>query len=146
MKSPPCTGRMPTNSLAGWKPAFPGKKRLCNPPDLSNRSITSSPITMATGNGAERSVRISPRFGPVASLRCTPGCHSHTLVSGLDKNKQKIAGISRISTQTDCTIPEWRRRVRKFHPVPASRADSLQTTTPGRMGTGLRLVGSLRPT
>ncbi|MCL2305845.1 MAG: hypothetical protein FWC43_10930 [Planctomycetaceae bacterium] len=23
---------MPTNSLAGWKPAFPGKKRLCNPP------------------------------------------------------------------------------------------------------------------
>jgi len=33
----PCTGRKPTNSLAGWKPAFPGnafpgKMRLCNPP------------------------------------------------------------------------------------------------------------------
>ena len=34
---------------------------------------------MAAGNGAERSNRITPRFGPVASLRCAPGCHSsHT--------------------------------------------------------------------
>ncbi len=34
---------------------------------------------MATGNGAQRSDRISPRFGPVASLRCAPGCHSYKL-------------------------------------------------------------------
>ena len=34
---------------------------------------------MAAGNGAKRSDRITPRFGPVASLRCAPGCHSsHT--------------------------------------------------------------------
>ncbi len=35
---------------------------------------------MAAGNGAQRSDRISPRFGPVASLRCAPGCHSQNAV------------------------------------------------------------------
>ncbi|MCL2348615.1 MAG: hypothetical protein FWC50_10200 [Planctomycetaceae bacterium] len=35
---------------------------------------------MAAGNGAQRSDRIIFAFGPVASLRYAPGCHSRNAV------------------------------------------------------------------